>query len=91
MGKKLEWTEEEALPLWSLKTFEEEARHNAIFIIDQFVINVSQFKTQHPGGSKILDQYVGKDATKAFYGALNNHTRSARQLVKDFRVAKIKD
>ncbi|CAG8460476.1 4425_t:CDS:2 [Scutellospora calospora] len=58
-------------------------------LIDQFVLNVEHFKTSHPGGSKLLKTYYGKDSTRAFYGGLNNHTKAARTMLAMFRVAKI--
>ncbi|RHZ52158.1 hypothetical protein Glove_464g31 [Diversispora epigaea] len=58
-------------------------------LIDEFVLDVKEFKTAHPGGEKILKAYYGKDSTKAFYGGLNNHTKSARLMLAMLRIAKI--
>jgi stearoyl-CoA desaturase (delta-9 desaturase) len=60
-----------------------------LILIDGYAIDVGHFQSQHPGGEKLITNYIGKDATKSFYGVLNNHTRSARQIMRDLRVAKI--
>jgi hypothetical protein len=41
------------------------------------------------GGASLLVKYIGKDATNSFYGSLNNHTKSARQIMVDLAVAKV--
>ncbi|KAJ3401796.1 hypothetical protein HDV05_000266 [Chytridiales sp. JEL 0842] len=58
-------------------------------VIDDYVLDISAFKDEHPGGAKYLKNYVGKDATKAFYGNLNNHSRSARVYTGMLRVGRI--
>ena len=40
------------------------------------------FPRNHPGGEEILEKYIGRDATKAFYGGLNQHTMAARIWMK---------
>ncbi|KAI9193252.1 uncharacterized protein BJ171DRAFT_587932 [Polychytrium aggregatum] len=58
-------------------------------IIDDIILDVRDFKERHPGGAKLIDAQIGKDATKAFYGILNNHTLSARTYLKMLAVGKI--
>ena len=92
MRKKLIWSDIDSLPLWNLKEYEMEAKKSSsLILIDGFAIDVGYFKEKHPGGSDLLVKYVGKDATKAFYGILNNHTRSARQIMQDLRVARVEE
>lgn len=44
----------------------------------------------HPGGQKILDMFIGKDATSAFAGGIYKHSVGARNLVNHLRVAKVR-
>ncbi|EPY34651.1 stearoyl-CoA desaturase (delta-9 desaturase) [Strigomonas culicis] len=44
----------------------------------------------HPGGQRILDMFVGKDATSAFTGGVYAHSCGAEALVAQLRVAKLK-
>jgi stearoyl-CoA desaturase (delta-9 desaturase) len=90
LKKQVIWKNEHELPIWSLQEFEKESRYNELVLIEQYAVDVSHFKSQHPGGAKLITNYIGKDATKSFYGVLNNHTQSARQIMKDLRVAKIR-
>ena len=89
LKKQLIWEGSSNLLRWTMAEYYEEAKNNDLILIDGFVIDVKEFKTQHPGGSKLLTNYIGKDATKSFYGVLNNHTKSARQMMEDMRVAKV--
>jgi stearoyl-CoA desaturase (delta-9 desaturase) len=91
-NKHLIWSDEDKLPTWSYEEFANEAAQSkSLILIQDFAIDITEFASQHPGGEKLLNNYVAKDATKAFFGVLNNHTKSARQLMKDMRVAKVSD
>jgi stearoyl-CoA desaturase (delta-9 desaturase) len=106
-GKK--WEELEVLS-WgeSLKAYLErpENKEKEFLVIDGVLLDVKEFKSKHPGGSKILEGYIlrggsgvvgglmdlkMKDATKAFYGNLNNHSRSARTYLEMLRAARVVD
>lgn len=43
----------------------------------------------HPGGRKILDMYVGKDATEAFSGGVYRHSEGAVNILPYLRVARL--
>ena len=55
------------------------------------MIDARDFKSNHPGGEKILKGFYGKDASKAFHGELNFHTSAANHLSMKYRVAKIQE
>ena len=63
--------------------------HNKWFVIDGYIIDLSSFTSEHPGGSALLEKYYGRDATKSFDGILQTHTLGARMLVRKMRVAKV--
>jgi stearoyl-CoA desaturase (delta-9 desaturase) len=44
----------------------------------------------HPGGRKLLDMYVGKDATEAMAGAIYKHSQAAFNMIQFLRVANVK-
>jgi stearoyl-CoA desaturase (delta-9 desaturase) len=44
----------------------------------------------HPGGRKLLDMFVGKDATEAMTGGIYQHSQGAFNLVQHLRVANLK-
>ncbi|KAJ2994752.1 hypothetical protein HDV02_001328 [Globomyces sp. JEL0801] len=90
VSKTLIWSDEAKLPTWTMAEYKiESSQSGSLILIDGFAIDISDFKDQHPGGSTLLTKYVGKDASKSFYGVLNNHTKSARQMMIDMRVAKV--
>ncbi|TPX30992.1 hypothetical protein SmJEL517_g05571 [Synchytrium microbalum] len=60
-----------------------------LFVIDGFVIDVSSFKHEHPGGPKYISSLIGRDATHSFYGKLNNHTTAAHTLLRSLAIGKI--
>jgi stearoyl-CoA desaturase (delta-9 desaturase) len=51
--------------------------------------NVIWYKA-HPGGRKVLDSYMGKDATVAMTGGVYKHHAGAFNLIKHLRVASLK-
>jgi stearoyl-CoA desaturase (delta-9 desaturase) len=61
----------------------------SLIIIDGLVHDVTEFLPEHPGGEAILKTYFGKDATKAFYGTITQHTQGARKILASLTMAKI--
>jgi len=60
-----------------------------LVIIDGIIHDVSKFIYLHPGGIKILDARIGKDATIAFNGGLYRHSKAARNMLATLRVSKL--
>jgi len=92
--KKLDWGRDvNTLPIWSWKDVSEKMAKDgsALVVVDGIVVDVTQFKHQHPGGRQILTFWAGRDATKAFNGDVYNHSKAARNLLAFYRVAKIVD
>ncbi|SJL06149.1 uncharacterized protein ARMOST_09485 [Armillaria ostoyae] len=70
-----------------------------VLLIDDFVIDATSYMGEHPGGVAILRKYSfhqegisdsrkWKDATWAFEGGLNKHSRAARRLMLESRIAR---
>ncbi|KAM0788281.1 hypothetical protein ACM66B_001427 [Microbotryomycetes sp. NB124-2] len=75
-----------------------------VLLIDGYVVDVSRYAREHPGGYALLRQYavtsksVNSDesneplwtrASEAFHGGLNIHGWSAQEKMKEMRVARI--
>ncbi|KIJ13749.1 hypothetical protein PAXINDRAFT_176886 [Paxillus involutus ATCC 200175] len=88
-------------PEWRIEEIEEYAAskpEKCIIVIDGFVVDVTAYLKEHPGGAKILRNYSirrhvdgesWRDASWAFDGGLNNHSRAARRRMCELRVAKL--
>ena len=59
------------LPEWSVQQIKEEAfiKNNHIFVLDNQVLNYSEYDLIHPGGRFTFDKNIGRDISKFFYGA----------------------
>ncbi|KAJ3097604.1 hypothetical protein HDU97_004732 [Phlyctochytrium planicorne] len=89
--KTLDW----GVPLESLKTVtfddvakEIESTGKQLIIIGDLVYDVTKFVDHHPGGAGFLKAGVGRDMTKAFNGAIYDHSNAARNLMSQMRWAK---
>ena len=84
---------DESLPLVSREELVRQVKEDHLerLVIDGYVVDMSKFKGDHPGGEKILRSYYGKDATQAFHGGLNFHTSAANSMMKGLRVGKIEE
>ncbi|KAM9974377.1 hypothetical protein ACTFIW_007829 [Dictyostelium discoideum] len=58
-----------------------------LLIIEDVIYDMSEFAEKHPGGKQYIDDYIGKDATKAFNGLVYNHSFAARNYLDLYRVA----
>ena len=60
-----------------------------VIVLEGYVVDVGEFAKEHPGGEGLLRTgYGGRDLSEGFW-KLNHHTRHARGLVEDMRIAKI--
>ena len=70
-----------------------------LLLLNDLILDVSYFKTEHPGGSFLLDYHIGKDISKYFYGGyvlecasgMNPymHSNVARTIVNSLAIAKL--
>ena len=91
MKNKLNWGAEiEKLPVWTREEFNERAKQEGLIIISGIIHNVKNFIKEHPGGQALV-RLLGKDATKAFNGAVYAHSNAAHNLLATMRVAVVKD
>ncbi|XP_063710728.1 cytochrome b5-like [Symsagittifera roscoffensis] len=69
------------------------AQHNSIddlwVAVEDKVYNLTQFQFEHPGGSDILVEVAGKDATEEFEDA--GHSEDAREMMESYLVGKLED
>jgi len=92
MKKTIDWgTPESQLPVMTWEQVEQQTtkRGRKLIVLDNFVLDVEQFLTQHPGGSSILNFWIGREATQAFNGLVYKHSKAARNLVAHLRMAKL--
>ncbi|KAJ3843365.1 hypothetical protein F5878DRAFT_605201 [Lentinula raphanica] len=96
-GKLQTWTLEET------KLYLKEHPHRCLVLLRGWVVDVTTYLGEHPGGASLLrkyavslkdedsegDQQNYRDASWAFDGGLNNHSRAAVKRMKELRLAKI--
>ena len=68
-------------------------------ILDDFVLDLTRFLLEHPGGTFSLKQSIGRDVSKFFHGgySLENkikvhehrHSNDARMIVNDLIIGKL--
>lgn len=68
-----------------------------LVIFEEKVLDISEFKDYHPGGAFVLDQSVGRDISKLFYGGYHlegsvsphQHEGHARELMQGLIIASL--
>lgn len=92
MKAKLNWgTNLDQLPVWDREEFNSKAKAEGLIIISGIIHNVKAFIKEHPGGQALVRASLGKDATKAFNGAVYAHSNAAHNMLGTMRVAVLKD
>ena len=77
-------------PLYSKAEVKEHDQSDDCWIVYKGdVLDVTAFVEKHPGGSKVLLKYAGKDATAAIDG-VKKHVR-AFQIIGTFKIGKLRD
>ena len=82
--------------------FDERIRNGEkLVILDDMVLDVRRFRSEHPGGQFLIDFHVGRDVSKFFYGGyvLENqsgmtpytHSNVARAIVNSMIVGKLNE
>jgi stearoyl-CoA desaturase (delta-9 desaturase) len=49
-------------------------------LISGFIHDVSAFTEEHPGGARLIDKFIGNDATTAFFGGVYEHSNAAHNV-----------
>jgi len=89
---KLNWGPKvDSLPFMSKEDFDSKVAAGVkLVVLDDFVVDVSAFITEHPGGEKIMKPYIGKNVSNAFR-TVYKHSIAAKNLQATFRVARMKE
>ncbi|QRV77323.1 stearoyl-CoA desaturase (delta-9 desaturase) [Ceratobasidium sp. AG-Ba] len=81
-----------------------QTKHRLVVLIDSWVVDVTDYIKEHPGGSVVLRNHLYSpkphpanstnqnflaDATWAFNGGMNQHTRTARARMRSLRIARL--
>jgi Cytochrome b5-like Heme/Steroid binding domain len=77
------------------------ARGEKYVILDDMVLDVRKFRSEHPGGQFLIDFHIGRDVSKFFYGGyvLENqsgmtpytHSNVARAIVNSMIIGKLNE
>jgi stearoyl-CoA desaturase (delta-9 desaturase) len=92
--KKLRATQEQLawpsdsndLPVISWDSFISQSEKRPLILISGFIHDVSDFIEEHPGGAHFIRNYIGKDASTAFFGGVYDHSNAAHNLLAMKRV-----
>ena len=53
-------------------------------VIDNMVCDVTKFLKEHPGGSDVILDFAGKDATESFNDV--GHSNDAKQMLTEYKI-----
>ncbi|KAF5371265.1 hypothetical protein D9758_004280 [Tetrapyrgos nigripes] len=84
----------EGLEIWSWEKFQSTSLTRPLILISGYIHDVSFFLNannpggmDHPGGQHLINKFIGKDATTAFFGGVYEHSNAAHNLLAMKRVA----
>ncbi|KAE9393879.1 delta 9-fatty acid desaturase [Gymnopus androsaceus JB14] len=85
--EKLAWpSDSDDLPVISWESFTSQSEKRPLILISGFIHDVTDFVEEHPGGAHFIRNYIGKDATTAFFGGVYDHSNAAHNLLAMKRV-----
>ncbi len=65
---------------------QEQSKERSLVLVSGFIHDVNDFVDQHPGGQGILQAYIGRDATPAFFGGVYDHSNAAHNVSHHVRL-----
>ncbi|GJE84774.1 delta 9-fatty acid desaturase protein [Phanerochaete sordida] len=74
------------LPVVDWETYQQKAQEQPLVLVAGFIHDVEPFLDEHPGGRRLLETHVGRDATTAFFGGVYDHSNAAHNLLATMRV-----
>ncbi|KAL6949823.1 hypothetical protein ACO0QE_000485 [Hanseniaspora vineae] len=83
----------EKLPIITAQQFssmaekEYKLRKRALVCVEGIVHDVTPWVRDHPGGPALIEMAIGKDASDAFNGGVYLHSKAARNLMANMRIA----
>ncbi|KAF5323535.1 hypothetical protein D9611_005581 [Ephemerocybe angulata] len=92
--------QEKSMNAQDLAVYRQNKPASCLLVLDGFVLDVTSYLGEHPGGAAILREYSvradghqknPKEVQWAFFGGLNIHSRSARRVMRSMRIARFSD
>ena len=75
--------DEKKLPRYTMREFKDLFKQQPnLALFEKYVLDLSSFKNEHPGGEMYIERYLGKDISIGFNGTMNNHSLSAQRIVR---------
>ncbi|KAE8380443.1 hypothetical protein BDV26DRAFT_279512 [Aspergillus bertholletiae] len=72
----------QSLPVMGWSEYQQLSKNGkAMVALDGIIHDVSGFIAEHPGGQKLMQGFIGKDATAAFNGGIYSHSKVARNIL----------
>lgn len=91
-GAAIVWAKNaDDLPILSWEQFQEQHKTSgrSLVVVGGYIIDVSTFMDEHPGGRGLIKAKLGKDASTSFYGGVYEHSNGANNLMSMLRVGVI--
>jgi len=89
-NEKVEYSK--TLPLMTVENFQLKIEKGIkLWILDELVLDLSEYSFKHPGGRFVIDRTVGRDISKFFYGAyaLDHNSNDPKKKVPSYTHSEI--